>query len=298
VPVVIDLGAIFLAFCAFCVCWALLQAYSSTLGALIGHLADLSKNVVVLHTHPFGWLGNGLDKINHFVMLQLGNAVQGTSYAWHKLVGQIAAFVHEVPRVLNDLALASAQAWDYAYRHGIRQVVQVYTNPLGAALHLVQALVKDLQHTGHATAKAVNRVVVHDLPRITIRVTEQAKVATQTAVKATAGTVTGTLPRVKTLERDVSQLEQWVKANGRKLTEAGIVGLVAAALGRIGINWTRCGPMNRYGKNICGMNPQLLESLIADTVLILGTVDLVDFATGMQGIVEEAEGMVAKFWRA
>lgn len=297
-PVAIDLGAIFIAFCAFLVCWCLLQAYKATLGALVGHLAEVSRSVTVAGIHVFGWLGDGLDHINHFVMLQMGYAVEGTAYAWHKLVGQLAAFVHETARLLNELSLASAQAWEYAYRHGIRQIVRAYTDPLGTAIKAVQALVRDIHTVTHTTTNTLHRVVVQELPRITVHVTEQAKVATQTAVKATAGAVAGTLPRVGALERDLKGIDATTKDLARKLSPAVLAGLVAVALGRIGINWTRCSNTNRWGKNVCGMDTDLLDSLLADTLLILGTVDLVEFAQGMQTVESDFAAAVRFFWRA
>jgi len=207
VPVVIDLGAVFIAFCAFVVCWALLQAYSATLGALLGHLADLSRSVSVAGVHVFGWLGDGLDKINHFVMLQMGNAVEGTAWAWHKLIGQLAAFIHETARVVNAVAVASGQAWDYAWAHGIPRMILNYLNPVWVAIKALQALAHELERVGRTTTKTVTHVVTHDLPRITVHVTEQAAQATKVAVKAGATAAVGTLPRIGALEREIRGID-------------------------------------------------------------------------------------------
>jgi hypothetical protein len=106
------------------------------------------------------------------------------------------------------------------------------------------------------------------------------------------------LPRVGALERDVSNLEKWVSSHRKTLTEAGIVALVAAAVSRLGINWTRCSNSKKYGKRVCGMDPALLDSLLADTLLILGTVSLVEFAEGMQTVVGDAESQIRRFWQA
>jgi hypothetical protein len=42
----------------------------------------------------------------------------------------------------------------------------------------------------------------------------------------------------------------------------------------------------------------LLDSLLADTTLILGTVSLVEFAQGMRGVTAEAVPLIRRFWRA
>lgn len=277
-PIVFDLGAIFLSLCAFVVCWCLLQAYSATLGAVIGHLADASKSVTVAGIHVFGWLGAGLDHINHFVMLQLSNAVAGTAYAWHKLVGQLASFISETASVIDALAAASAQAWSYAYRHGIRQLIRVYTDPIGSALHALQAIVRELQHVSHATTHIVTRVVVHDVPKIIHETPRIIEVKIEHAAKAAVGAIGIPLPRIGALERDVSNLEKWVKANQRKLTEAGIAALVIGALSRIGINWTRCANNQKLGKSVCGMNPDALDALLASLLVIASTISVVEFA--------------------
>src|SRR5437764_1465863 len=54
----------------------------------------------------------------------------------------------------------------------------------------------------------------------------------------------------------------------------------------------------KVGKRACGMNPDLLESLLADTLLIAGTVSLVEFARGMQDVTEEVTPLIRTFWRA
>src|SRR5437764_441195 len=46
------------------------------------------------------------------------------------------------------------------------------------------------------------------------------------------------------------------------------------------------------------VNPGLLESLLADTLLIAGTVSLVEFARGMQDVTEEVTPLSRTFWRA
>ena len=298
-PVLLDLGAVFVAFCAFLVCWCLLQAYSATLGALLGHLADVTKRVSVAGIHVFGWLGSGLDHINHFIMLQMGNAVEGTAWAWHQLIGQLAKFVYEVPHVLNDLALASAQAWDFAYRHGIRQIVTVYTNPLWATLHALQTLVHALEHAGGTTVKVVTRVVVHDLPRVTVRVEHNVTRIVRVEAKAAVGALAHPIPRIGALERDFQGIDRLAKDAWRKLSKPLVfAGLVAAALTHLGLEWLRCSNYQRFGKKVCQIHPNVLDNFLLGLLAVFGTIELIPFAKNVQSAFSTVAPDVTHFWRS
>jgi len=84
----------------------------------------------------------------------------------------------------------------------------------------------------------------------------------------------------------------------KTLAIAGATALVGAALARLGLGWLRCPRIAKAGKQLCGVNPNLLDSLLADTLLIAGTVSLVDFAKEMQGFTGEVADASRFFWRA
>jgi len=46
------------------------------------------------------------------------------------------------------------------------------------------------------------------------------------------------------------------------------------------------------------MNPSLLESLLADALLVGGAISLVELAEEMQAVVGDSAGLIQKFWRA
>lgn len=74
-----------------------------------------------------------------------------------------------------------------------------------------------------------------------------------------------------------------------RVTAAGVgVGLVAVALTRLGLKWIRCGKVMRAGRRVCGMDDDLLTSLLGDTLLVLGAVSVVEFAEGLLAIEDEA----------
>src|SRR6266536_647839 len=103
--------------------------------------------------------------------------------------------------------------------------------------------------------------------------------------------------RVGRLERDAAGLRARLRGLEGKLAAGAFAGLVVAALGRLGLRWLRCGNVNKVGRSVCGMNPSLLESLLADALLVGGAISLVALAEHMQGVVGESAGLIQRFWR-
>jgi hypothetical protein len=103
-------------------------------------------------------------------------------------------------------------------------------------------------------------------------------------LRAAEDAATATLARLGKLER--------------LLGASALAGALAVALGRLGLGWVRCSNVSRVGKSVCGMDTQLLESLLADALIVAGTLSLVEFAEEMQGVTELAVRPVSAFWRA
>jgi hypothetical protein len=98
--------------------------------------------------------------------------------------------------------------------------------------------------------------------------------------------------------------ERWrTKVEGKlgKLGKAAGVGafllLLAKSLEKMGANWIRCSNSKRYGKSICGMDSSLLEGLIADALLIVGAISIVEFAKELQAIEGVTVAGLRKFVR-
>jgi hypothetical protein len=96
------------------------------------------------------------------------------------------------------------------------------------------------------------------------------------------------------IEGRLGDVERWVggakgelKRLGKLATVGGILALIAEVLKKMGANWMRCSNSKRYGKTICGMNPSFLEGLIADALLVVSAVSLVEFAKELIAIETE-----------
>jgi hypothetical protein len=296
--VVIDLIPLLAAFLAFVVCYALLVSYRSTFGALLTWLAKTSYDIRILGYHPFHWLANGIEDVNQYVNNALAAAVQGTEHAWGKVLHANAVLWHDATEALADLAEATQKYVTVTGPAEALHLIKWYFGPYIADVKWVVKEVKALERAVAHAATTVPKVIKHDVPIYVKPVTKIFEVKLAAIPSAIAKPIGIPLPRIGPLERDIHNVERWISGRGKLVTEAGLAGLLIGALAKVGISWTRCANTKDYGKNICGMDRNLLESLLADTALILGTVSLVEFAEGMQGITKEIEGSIASFWRA
>jgi len=92
------------------------------------------------------------------------------------------------------------------------------------------------------------------------------------------------IPRFPSLSGILKRLKRL-----EKVTAVGVgVGLVAAALSRLGLGWIRCNNVKRAGRSVCGMDFNLLDSLLLDSLAIFGVISVVEFANGLRTIEDEA----------
>lgn len=237
--------------------------------------------------HPLRGVAHFLDSIDNAVYSTLGQWINQSEHAFHKFLLWQA---YVLTKTGDEIAALAHDTWQAL------SIVHAKTQPAK-----IQA----------AAAPAV-KAATATLPRVVVKLDSRVP-ALEREIAATNAKVTAlqhsialphsiaiprTLPKVGSLERDL----KWVKGELGKLKWAvpfaGVLGLGAALLSKLGLNWTRCSNVNKTGKQLCGMNTSLLESLLADTLLIVGTVSLVEFAEGMQGITGEIVGPIRAFWRA
>jgi hypothetical protein len=287
VPIAIELGVDLVLVLAFLIAFGFLYLYRGTLKPLLLAVADLFDTIAVnlgFHTvHIFGPVSSFLRYVANQIDYGISQAVTATDKAivllWHALAQQ----ARWLGGLLGDLAetIESKFRW------------LLLTFPpalmLWAAVRAAQQLPR-LWHYAQVVAGTVEHGLgglAGELDKLRQRV--EAEIARDLA-KARAG--------VRGLGRDVSGALARLRRIEKTLTVGGAAALVGVALGVLGLSWTRCSRVGKVGKQMCGVNPDLLESLLADTLLIAGTISLVEFARGMQVITAEIEGPIRKFWRA
>lgn len=145
------------------------------------------------------------------------------------------------------------------------------------------ALAAEVAHLPHSITSTSVRVV-------TKTVTHVERIVVHKAVSVT-------LPRLGRIEREANDAWKAVTRLGKVTLPGVLVAPVVFALGRTGLGWLRCSKVKRYGKQVCGMDESLLDSLVADTLLIVGTISLVEFAEGLGAGMSEFAPQIRRFWQ-
>lgn len=273
-----------LAICGLLICFAF--AYRMTMGAALRWAADQLDGIriggrIFGGVHPFSPLAARLRNLDTTIMRYLGTAIEATSHAW-KTGWNYTAYAFEQ---MGDAIAGAAEDTFHALDHYRRYVIPA---ALSAAVGPLAALVYQLRHLIDAKAHVVIRTVVHTVTRI-----EHTTVAKAVAIARPLP-----FPRLGQLEREAAATESRLRDYARRISPAALAAIVVATLARLGLGWLRCSRVNRLGRRVCGMDESVLESLLADTLLIVGTISLVEFAEGMQGVMETATEPIRHFWRA
>ena len=88
-----------------------------------------------------------------------------------------------------------------------------------------------------------------------------------------------------------------IRALEKKLAVPLGIAAVVAALGRLGLGWIRCNKVRRVGRSVCGFDDSLLDSWLLDALAIFSLISVVEFATELRAIEDEAIGIMGKLVR-
>lgn len=277
IPIGILAAIAFLYACSYAYNWS----FGAMLQAIIDGIKRLPRISLGFTSLSFDFLATPFEAVDHFIRHALGAGILAMEHVWNYAWGYIAHAITEAGEAIAGTAEDVYRTLDHFKRYLIPALIAAALGPLAGLAYSVRNRIR------HAVAVAIAATLreLHRLEHLTV-----------TKAAAVAGTLP--LPRIGRIEHDLSSVERWIKARGKLLTVAGISALLIAALGRVGLGWTRCSKVGKVGKQLCGMDEQLLGALLADTLLIVGTVSLVEFAQGMQGVVGEFEKPVRAFWRA
>jgi hypothetical protein len=283
----IDLG-VFLGL-AFMV--ALLWVYRYTFGALLVGLAQALGSIrlpsFVGGGRVLGFAADALLKIDHLIRNSLVTGIDAMQATWNECISYTAYAIRWWGQELASLSHDTAQAIEGLHVTSVTNVYRKVNTGLAARVGALAAAVAVLKHA------ALTRV-----EKITTTVTHRVTVVEHAISVPDIGALPRTIPTVKELERAGEAALGRAKAFARRFGPAALLATLIAGLARLGLGWVRCSKVGRAGKQLCGMNDSLLESLLADTLLIAGTISLVEFAEGMQGITAEVTPLIRDFWRA
>lgn len=263
-----------------------------------------------------------------FMVIYFARAFFGTAsgaVGWIPWVGKIATtgidrVAQKIDSVMSS-AVASVDAKMGAALHSLARLVDwigtevrshanmlqtIATLLLGVtaanqSIHGMRALIARISSAQRTAALALHRVAaIEEQVRhgIGADVLPRVKVIERTNVITRARTIPGVIGRVGRLDRDLSRLWKWSHRHAAVAGSVAFAGAVAWALSRLGASWIRCSNWKRAGKQVCGMDANLLESLLVDTLAIVGTLSLVELAKELQPIVDAEARVIQHFWRA
>lgn len=289
--VIVGLGIVL----RFGVAFGLRWLWIVTVGAFLGWLASRFIRVSIARHHPLRGLGNAILTVNRNIERSLDLAVIASEAAAVLLFNAIG---HQLERVGYDLAtfaVAAAQRVSsltieipkVAHRAGraaaaamAASLLAHYIRKLTVAVHHQTARIGHLEHAVYARL----RLLARGIDRLRVRVIP--------AIRARVGRLEA---RIGRLER---RLTREIRARGRTVAGAGtIVGAaaVAAALSRLGLRWLRCGNVTRAGRAVCGMNSDLLSSLLLDIAVLEVAFNLEEFVRDLQEITGDTAGVIHRF---
>ena len=301
-PAAIELGIALLALVMMVFAYAALKGYQFTFKPLLIDLGKLINSIAIPtpfgSKHVLGGLGNWFINLAETIERALAgfylNTEQGVSYLFDQLAKQARWLGHE----LGALADAVDKKWSW-WLAAVPPLAALW-----AAVHAVKgigklartAVLPDLAKLRRAVATAEA-----DAAGVESELEHLARGIDRTA-KALGGRITRTGAEIGTavggLAGSIGLTWTWIQRLRHVLTKQGAAALVAGALATLGLGFLRCPRFAKAGKRACGMDASLLESLLADTLIIAGTVSLVEFAEGMQTVTADLIGPIRTFWRA
>lgn len=246
----------------------------------------------------FGWLAELITGVDTTALHLLGAGITATEWAANRLWQQIAYVLHATSRMLGDLAESTYRELSYLRYQTLPRYVRQALHPLASK---VEWLIHRLEHLEVNPTTIIHRTVRVLDPRVASLERDVARL--EHAVASTGAAVLGppvaaALPAAAPVVHGIDAIRARLGKLTRELAPAAVAGLVAAALGALRLGWLKCSNVRRAGRQVCGMDADLLESLLAGTLVIFGTVSLVEFAEEMQVLIADIERPVRAFWRA
>jgi hypothetical protein len=249
------------------------------LGKLLGHIPGIG-----------GVLSSPVNAVYHWMNSVFAAAEHGLDAAFAYWLHSFATLVHWIGAELEQNA---------RWLHLLTGVVFGSTG-LSAAHRLIDWLHGRVAAVEHAAAHTIDwlgrferslpsRVEGVVLPRL--RPLERAIGVT------IPHDIAGLRARAKSITERLDNLWQKVRTHDKLLGTAALTAAVAVALARLDLNWIRCRNWNRIGKGLCGSNASFIESLLADALLVVGSLSLVQLAEEVQPIVSDGARVVQDFWR-
>jgi hypothetical protein len=259
-----------LAFTAFLVASGMLKLYAETLGAFIRWLAkhvDVDLHIPHFGGHPFRAVSHGLYAVDN----QIRNAFAAAALRSESAASWCFATAgHIITWMATEIADISHDLWT--------SLQHTTVSAIPAAIRRAEAAtLARLRGIDHAVGR-IEAMARAQLARLRVGIDRLGH-----RLEAKIGTA------IRGVGSRVGRLERTVKADGKRLTRVeakwkigAFAGLVSIALARLGLKWLRCGNVRRAGRQLCGMDTDLLESLLGASLLLTSAISLRQLARELE----------------
>ena len=247
------------------------KAWAETLGSFLRHLAGWIDVKIPLglgrSIHPFGSVSKLIRAADTQVFNAFGYLIlKGeTASAWcFSTAGNILAWM------AAEIADLARDVLAYAQR------TAVGTIPL--EIGKLRRTVLDRLHGIDRTLGRIEAQARAQLKRLQVGIDR----LTARLEKTLTHAIAGVRARVGSLERTGTKTAKRVGALEKKWAIPAVTAVVATALARLGLRWIRCGNVTKAGKRICGMDANMLEALLGETLLLTSSLSIVEFTKALQ----------------
>jgi uncharacterized protein YoxC len=300
-PVVPELAGLMATFMLVLALMMLSWAYRYTLGAVLSSLAGWLQGVaftVFRHRFaPFAGIGADIAALDNGIRHALGAGIDAAQYGFNVTLKAVAITWQELSNAVAGLAHDTVHVAEAITKIHIPKQVITRLGPVWAAVTALQAAVHDIRAHWPKVLHAVTHVVTHATTIVKQVYHDTPTFVTKTFPTAIVKAIAAPVPRLGWLERKAASEAKRLGRVEKIVTVIGLTGLTAAVISRLGLGWARCSKVGRVGRAVCGMNDGLLDDLLLGTLLVAGSISIVQLAKECQAFTDDVEAGVRFFVR-
>jgi hypothetical protein len=205
-----------------------------------------------------------------------------------------------------SVVIENALLWPYELSKFAYWLLDVY----------LPRLLKTIPHIAGQVVHSVTSRVVR-IERTVVKLPKLSKAAAHALVAAAVATyvhpflsdlrwlqrhfhaLTAVLPRALPIPTVPAFPNVWkrLRALERRIGVPVALGVVATAIARLGVGWIRCNKVRQLGRAACGMDDSLLASILLDSLAIFSILSVVEFATELRAVEDEAIAIMGRLVR-
>lgn len=257
--------------CAFLV--MLYYAYGYSIGAvmqlLVSMFRNLSFNLWLVGNVGLGFIGDAIDGLDHAIRRAIGTGISETLSGWHYFLHVSAYSLTTMAHIIDSAFHDTYGALKTLREVTIPALLAAALAPLLRRLDWLEQQVAELPHNA--------RVIINQ----PLKVIEQRLAAVASAAIAVP------LPRIGSLERELSALRDRLRSLERGGVVAAVGVVAGVMLSKLGLGWTRCSNVGKVARRLCGLDSLLLDALLIGTTAIVSSISLVEWAELMLEVEDE-----------